>query len=152
MATIQHGHLHPRAPRHAYTADTGPCPSPAPCPAPRGVSWVLAAASHSPTANPNSCVPQDALSSKGFGTDLPLVNSQVEEHNIFHNEVMAIGPHITKEGSKVSSPVPLPAGPQGRPWPKLLMKARASHHPSCCSPEQGGRPDPCLASEQSIVH
>ncbi|NWT58245.1 PEPL protein, partial [Erythrocercus mccallii] len=35
-----------------------------------------------------------------FGTDLPLVNSQVEEHNIFHNEVMAIGPHIVKEGSK----------------------------------------------------
>ncbi|KFP09530.1 Periplakin, partial [Egretta garzetta] len=43
---------------------------------------------------------QEALSSKGFGTDLPLVNSQVEEHNIFHNEVMAIGPHITKEGNK----------------------------------------------------
>ncbi|KAK2533489.1 Ppl [Columba guinea] len=43
---------------------------------------------------------QDALSSKGFGTDLPLVNSQVEEHNIFHNEVMAIGPHIVKEGNK----------------------------------------------------
>ncbi|NXX57512.1 PEPL protein, partial [Scopus umbretta] len=43
---------------------------------------------------------QDALSSKGFGTDLPLVNSQVEEHNIFHNEVMAIGPHIAKEGNK----------------------------------------------------
>uniref|UniRef100_A0A8D0EP52 Periplakin n=1 Tax=Strix occidentalis caurina TaxID=311401 RepID=A0A8D0EP52_STROC len=43
---------------------------------------------------------QDVLSSKGFGTDLPLVNSQVEEHNIFHNEVMAIGPHITKEGNK----------------------------------------------------
>ncbi|KAM6078371.1 periplakin [Theristicus caerulescens] len=43
---------------------------------------------------------QDALSSKGFGTDLPLVNSQVEEHKIFHNEVMAIGPHIAKEGNK----------------------------------------------------
>ncbi|NXE08812.1 PEPL protein, partial [Lophotis ruficrista] len=43
---------------------------------------------------------QDALSGKGFGTDLPLVNSQVEEHNIFHNEVMAIGPHIAKEGNK----------------------------------------------------
>uniref|UniRef100_A0A8C9NGN8 Periplakin n=1 Tax=Serinus canaria TaxID=9135 RepID=A0A8C9NGN8_SERCA len=57
---------------------------------------------------------QDALSSKGFGTDLPLVNSQVEEHNIFHNEVMAIGPHIVKEGSKVSSPAPLPAGSQQR--------------------------------------
>ncbi|XP_064376530.1 periplakin isoform X1 [Dromaius novaehollandiae] len=43
---------------------------------------------------------QDMLSSKGFGTDLPLVNSQVEEHNIFHNEVMAISPHIAKEGGK----------------------------------------------------
>uniref|UniRef100_A0A8C3LL03 Periplakin n=1 Tax=Chrysolophus pictus TaxID=9089 RepID=A0A8C3LL03_CHRPC len=43
---------------------------------------------------------QDALCGKGFGTDLPLVNSQVEEHNIFHNEVMAIGPHITKEENK----------------------------------------------------
>uniref|UniRef100_A0A8B9VLP5 Periplakin n=1 Tax=Anas zonorhyncha TaxID=75864 RepID=A0A8B9VLP5_9AVES len=43
---------------------------------------------------------QDALCGKGFGTDLPLVNSQVEEHNIFHNEVMAIGPHVTKEGTK----------------------------------------------------
>ncbi|KAJ7305720.1 hypothetical protein JRQ81_010086 [Phrynocephalus forsythii] len=36
------------------------------------------------------------LNGKGFGTDLPSVNSQVEEHNIFHNEVMAIGPHISK--------------------------------------------------------
>ncbi|XP_072838472.2 periplakin [Pogona vitticeps] len=43
---------------------------------------------------------QEILSSKGFGTDLPSVNSQVEEHNIFHNEVMAIGPHISKEGDK----------------------------------------------------
>lgn len=103
MATFTHGL--PRA------ADTGAHPSPAPCPPPRGVSQVLAAASRSPIANLNSCVPQEALSSKGFGTDLPLVNSQVEEHNIFHNEVMAIGPHITKEGNKVSSPAPLPAAP-----------------------------------------
>ncbi|KAK9393289.1 periplakin [Crotalus adamanteus] len=43
---------------------------------------------------------QETLNSKGFGTDLPSVNSQVEEHNIFHNEVMAIGPHINKEGEK----------------------------------------------------
>uniref|UniRef100_A0A8D2J8G5 Periplakin n=1 Tax=Varanus komodoensis TaxID=61221 RepID=A0A8D2J8G5_VARKO len=43
---------------------------------------------------------QEILSSKGFGTDLPSVNAQVEEHNIFHNEVMAIGPHISKEGDK----------------------------------------------------
>ncbi|XP_077172111.1 periplakin [Paroedura picta] len=44
---------------------------------------------------------QDKLLSQGFGTDLPSVNSQVEEHNIFHNEVMAIGPHISKAGDKV---------------------------------------------------
>lgn len=41
------------------------------------------------------------MNNKGFGTDLPSVNTQVEEHNIFHNEVMAIGPHISKEGDKV---------------------------------------------------
>ncbi|NXI49037.1 PEPL protein, partial [Chloroceryle aenea] len=46
---------------------------------------------------------QDALSSKGFGTDLPLVNSQVEEHNIFHNEVMAIGPHIKEDNKEYIS-------------------------------------------------
>ncbi|XP_074866951.1 periplakin [Carettochelys insculpta] len=43
---------------------------------------------------------QETLNSQGFGTDLPLVNSQAEEHNIFHNEVMAIGPHISKERDK----------------------------------------------------
>ncbi|XP_025027395.1 periplakin [Python bivittatus] len=43
---------------------------------------------------------QEILNSRGFGTDLPSVNGQVEEHNIFHNEVMALGPHITKEGEK----------------------------------------------------
>lgn len=84
----------------------------------------MAAPLYSPIANPNSCAPQDALSSKGFGTDLQLVNSQVEEHNIFHNEVMAIGPHIVKEGSKVSSPapVPVPAALQGQPCPELWMR------------------------------
>ncbi|XP_063170890.1 periplakin [Candoia aspera] len=44
---------------------------------------------------------QEILNSRGFGTDLPSVNSQVEEHNIFHNEVMAIGPHINKAGDKM---------------------------------------------------
>ncbi|XP_041531754.1 periplakin [Microtus oregoni] len=39
----------------------------------------------------------DKLSSQGFGTDLPLVDSQVEQHNIFHNEVKAIGPHLAKD-------------------------------------------------------
>uniref|UniRef100_A0A8C6XBL6 Periplakin n=1 Tax=Naja naja TaxID=35670 RepID=A0A8C6XBL6_NAJNA len=46
---------------------------------------------------------QEILNSRGFGTDLPSVNCQVEEHNIFHNEVMAIGPHINKEGEKYTS-------------------------------------------------
>lgn len=68
-----------------------------------------------PVTNPSSCTLQVALDSKGFGTDLPLVNSQVEEHNIFHNEVMAIGPRMAKEGNKVSSPAPLPATPQHQP-------------------------------------
>lgn len=39
---------------------------------------------------------QDKLSSQSFGTDLPLVDQQVEQHNIFHNEVKAIGPHLAK--------------------------------------------------------
>lgn len=42
----------------------------------------------------------DKLSGQGFGTDLPLVDNQVEQHNIFHNEVKAIGPHLTKDGGK----------------------------------------------------
>lgn len=39
---------------------------------------------------------QDTLSSQSFGTELPLVDHQVEQHNIFHNEVKAIGPHLAK--------------------------------------------------------
>uniref|UniRef100_G3SRZ5 Periplakin n=1 Tax=Loxodonta africana TaxID=9785 RepID=G3SRZ5_LOXAF len=42
----------------------------------------------------------DKLSSQGFGTELPLVDHQVEQHNIFHNEVKAIGPHLTKDRDK----------------------------------------------------
>ncbi|KAM5227299.1 periplakin [Ctenodactylus gundi] len=42
----------------------------------------------------------DKLSAQGFGTELPLVDSQVEQHNIFHNEVKAIGPHLAKDGDK----------------------------------------------------
>ncbi|XP_036885805.1 periplakin isoform X2 [Sturnira hondurensis] len=42
----------------------------------------------------------DQLSNQSFGTDLPLVDHQVEQHNIFHNEVKAIGPHLTKDGGK----------------------------------------------------
>ncbi|XP_003790896.1 periplakin [Otolemur garnettii] len=42
----------------------------------------------------------DKLSSQSFGTELPLVDHQVEQHNIFHNEVKAIGPHLAKDGDK----------------------------------------------------
>ncbi|XP_016016638.2 periplakin isoform X2 [Rousettus aegyptiacus] len=42
----------------------------------------------------------DKLSSQSFGTDLPLVDHQVEQHNIFHNEVKAIGPLLAKDGAK----------------------------------------------------
>uniref|UniRef100_A0A8I3NRN0 Periplakin n=1 Tax=Canis lupus familiaris TaxID=9615 RepID=A0A8I3NRN0_CANLF len=45
----------------------------------------------------------DKLSGQGFGTDLPLVDHQVEQHNIFHNEVKAIGPHLAKDGGKENS-------------------------------------------------
>ncbi|XP_054991202.1 periplakin [Sorex araneus] len=38
----------------------------------------------------------DQLGTQSFGTDLPLVEHQVEQHNIFHNEVKAIGPHLAK--------------------------------------------------------
>lgn len=46
---------------------------------------------------------QDKLSSQSFGTDLPLVDHQVEQHNIFHNEVKAIGPLLAKDGAKVGT-------------------------------------------------
>ncbi|XP_057385026.1 periplakin isoform X1 [Balaenoptera acutorostrata] len=42
----------------------------------------------------------DKLSSQSFGSDLPLVDHQVEQHNIFHNEVKAIRPHLTKDRGK----------------------------------------------------
>ncbi|XP_062956599.1 periplakin isoform X2 [Cynocephalus volans] len=42
----------------------------------------------------------DKLSSQSFETELPLVDQQVEQHNIFHNEVKAIGPHLAKDGDK----------------------------------------------------
>lgn len=60
---------------------------------------------------------QDKLSSQGFGTDLPLVDNQVEQHNIFHNEVKAIGPHLAKDGGKVDAGA-------GRHWDR-----RGSHAP-----------------------
>uniref|UniRef100_H3CXX3 Periplakin n=1 Tax=Tetraodon nigroviridis TaxID=99883 RepID=H3CXX3_TETNG len=42
----------------------------------------------------------DNLNNKGFGQDLPTVENEVEEHNIFHSEVEALAPHITASGDK----------------------------------------------------
>ncbi|XP_077390053.1 periplakin [Festucalex cinctus] len=42
----------------------------------------------------------DNLSNKGFGQDLPTVENDVEEHNIFHSEVEALAPHISAGGDK----------------------------------------------------
>ncbi|XP_023149663.2 periplakin [Amphiprion ocellaris] len=42
----------------------------------------------------------DNLNNKGFGQDLPSVENEVEEHNIFHSEVEALAPHITASGDK----------------------------------------------------
>uniref|UniRef100_A0A8D0A9N6 Periplakin n=1 Tax=Sander lucioperca TaxID=283035 RepID=A0A8D0A9N6_SANLU len=42
----------------------------------------------------------DNLKNKGFGQDLPTVENEVEEHNIFHSEVEALAPHISSSGDK----------------------------------------------------
>ncbi|KAF1380041.1 hypothetical protein PFLUV_G00182370 [Perca fluviatilis] len=42
----------------------------------------------------------DNLKNKGFGQDLPSVENEVEEHNIFHSEVEALAPHILSSGDK----------------------------------------------------
>ncbi|XP_056263603.1 periplakin [Pseudoliparis swirei] len=42
----------------------------------------------------------DNLNNKGFGQDLPSVENEVEEHNIFHSEVEALAPHISSGGDK----------------------------------------------------
>uniref|UniRef100_A0A2K6P984 Periplakin n=1 Tax=Rhinopithecus roxellana TaxID=61622 RepID=A0A2K6P984_RHIRO len=64
--------------------------------------YSLAAKEVDPQVNWAALVEEklDKLSSQGFGTDLLLVDHQVEEHNIFHNEVKAIGPHLAKDGVK----------------------------------------------------
>lgn len=46
-------------------------------------------------------VSQDNLNNKGFGQDLPSVENEVEEHNIFHSEVEALAPHISGDRDKV---------------------------------------------------
>lgn len=45
--------------------------------------------------------PQDTLNRKAFGQDLPSVENEVEEHNIFQSEVEALVPHLPKTGDKV---------------------------------------------------
>nr|XP_020463998.1 periplakin [Monopterus albus] len=42
----------------------------------------------------------DNLNNKGFGQDLPSVENEVEEHNIFHSEVEALAPLISASGDK----------------------------------------------------
>uniref|UniRef100_A0A674NPI3 Periplakin n=1 Tax=Takifugu rubripes TaxID=31033 RepID=A0A674NPI3_TAKRU len=42
----------------------------------------------------------DNLNNKGFGQDLPSVENEVEEHNIFHSEVEALAPHVSSSGDK----------------------------------------------------
>ena len=46
---------------------------------------------------------QDNLNNKGFGQDLPSVENEVEEHNIFHSEVEALAPHISTSKDKVDT-------------------------------------------------
>ncbi|KAJ8246123.1 hypothetical protein GJAV_G00263880 [Gymnothorax javanicus] len=43
---------------------------------------------------------QENLINKGFGSDLPTVENQVEEHNIFHCEVEALAPYISDSKEK----------------------------------------------------
>uniref|UniRef100_A0A8C7HW87 Periplakin n=1 Tax=Oncorhynchus kisutch TaxID=8019 RepID=A0A8C7HW87_ONCKI len=40
---------------------------------------------------------------KGFGQDLPTIENEVEEHNIFHSEVEALAPHISASDDKDSA-------------------------------------------------
>ncbi|XP_056096574.1 periplakin [Rhinichthys klamathensis goyatoka] len=37
------------------------------------------------------------VNNKGFGQDLPTIENEVEEHNIFHSEVEALAPYITAD-------------------------------------------------------
>ncbi|XP_072298454.1 periplakin [Eucyclogobius newberryi] len=55
-----------------------------------------------PTVNWGNMIDEklDNLNNKGFGQDLPSVEQEVEEHNIFHSEVEALAPHLTKSGDK----------------------------------------------------
>uniref|UniRef100_A0A672Z250 Periplakin n=1 Tax=Sphaeramia orbicularis TaxID=375764 RepID=A0A672Z250_9TELE len=56
-----------------------------------------------PTINWGNMIDEklDNLNNKGYAQDLPSVENEVEEHNIFHSEVEALAPFITKSGDKV---------------------------------------------------
>ncbi|XP_068099578.1 periplakin isoform X2 [Hyperolius riggenbachi] len=42
----------------------------------------------------------DQLNNNNFATDLPNLEKQIMEHNMFHNEVLALGEHINKDLDK----------------------------------------------------
>uniref|UniRef100_A0A8C5QMB9 Periplakin n=1 Tax=Leptobrachium leishanense TaxID=445787 RepID=A0A8C5QMB9_9ANUR len=42
----------------------------------------------------------DSVMAQGFATDLPSLETQIEEHNIFHNQVKAIGDQVNKDSDK----------------------------------------------------
>ncbi|KAJ8250952.1 hypothetical protein GJAV_G00215220 [Gymnothorax javanicus] len=45
------------------------------------------------------------LKNKGFGEDLPTVENEVEEHNLFHSEVEALAPHLANSDSSGNLPM-----------------------------------------------
>ncbi|XP_066499036.1 periplakin [Hoplias malabaricus] len=59
------------------------------------------------------------LNNKGFGQDLPTIEKDVEEHNIFHSEVEALAPYITDGDDKEY------VGPQQMKYNKLLASSIA---------------------------
>ncbi|XP_067249947.1 periplakin-like [Chanodichthys erythropterus] len=56
-----------------------------------------------------------SVNNKGFGPDLPTVENELKEHNIFHSEVEALAPHITADWD----------GVDGRLYNKLLASSTA---------------------------
>ncbi|XP_064171345.1 periplakin-like isoform X2 [Anguilla rostrata] len=50
---------------------------------------------------------QATLNKQGFGEDLPTVENQMEEHNIFHSEVEALAPHIADGDKDYGSNLPM---------------------------------------------
>ncbi|KAM9780458.1 periplakin [Neosynchiropus ocellatus] len=55
-----------------------------------------------PTVNWDNMMSEkmNVLDGKSFGQDLPSVENEVEEHNIFHSEVEALAPHLSAGGDK----------------------------------------------------